>query len=754
MPRNSALILLSLIAIPVFLSAQTEAVDQQMTRLRIPKVSRAPQFADFLNNTPREAELTVTDFRQYSPGDGEPVTQPTTAYLSYDDKNLYVAYICKDDPKLIRARLAKHDQIMQDDRVVLNIDTFHDHRHMYWFDINPYGVQADGNVTDGVEDDPSWDTLWHSEGRIVDDGYVIFAAIPFKSFRFPSGAEQSWGLILGRFIQRNNEFSLWPRVSSQKPGHVQQGGDLEGLRDISPGRNVQFIPYGLFSSARFLDTPSGAAPLYRTDREGRVGLDTKIVLKDAFTFDLALNPDFSQVESDEPQVTVNQRYEVLFPEKRPFFLENAGYFMTPVRLFFSRRIVDPAFGARLTGKIGRWSLGAMFADDRAPGKRLTGADPLFEKRSPVGVIRLQREFRHSGRVSTLAAMATTQEFGATYNRVFSLDTRLQPLRNWIFTGQAVTSNTRTADGRRLAGPAYYADWRHAGRHFVWRTRYQDISPNFRAGLGFIRRVDIRETYQDIGYRWRPENGPIQSIGPVISWYSFHDRTGRMTDWNVSPAIEITAIRGTTFSYEPEVSYEYYGGIGFRQHAHESEFRTEWFRWLTFSGALNIGDGINYRPAAGLSPFTGEARQTEATFTLRPGARLRLDETYIYSGLRTGAKSALSGVPMGTAVFNNHLVRSKVNYQFSRRLSLRFILDYNSVLPNKSLARLEKEKSVGLDALFTYMVNPGTALYVGYTDLYENYRLDPLRSPALERIADPTLNTGRQFFVKLSYLLRF
>ncbi len=754
MPRITCFILLCALYSASVLHAQAGAADSQTTRLRIPRVSRAPQFTDFLNGTPREAELVVTDFRQYSPGDGQPATQPTTAYLSHDDRNLYVAYICKDDPRLIRARVSKHDQIMHDDRVVLNIDTFHDHRHMYWFDINPYGVQADGNVTDGVEDDPSWDTLWHSEGRIVDDGYVVFAAIPFRSFRFPSGSEQTWGLILGRFIQRNNEFSVWPRMSSRKPGHVQQGGDMEGLRDISPGRNIQFIPYGLFSAARFLDTSAGAAPRYATQREGRAGLDTKIVIKDAFTFDLALNPDFSQVESDEPQVTVNQRYEVLFPEKRPFFLENAGYFMTPLRLFFSRRIVDPSVGARLTGKIGKWALGALFAGDEGPGKRLPAAHPLFEKHSPVGAVRLQREFRHGGRVSTLAAMATTQELGAFHNRVFSLDARLQPLRNWIFTGQAVTSNTRTAEGRKLAGPAYYADWRHAGRHFVWRSRYTDISPDFRAGLGFIRRVDIRETYQDIGYLWRPENGPIQSIGPVFTWYSFHDHSGRLTDWNVSPEIRVTALRGTAFAYEREASYEYYGGIGFRQYAHESEFRTEWFRWLTVSGELNIGDGINYRPAAGLRPFTGKARQTGVTFTLRPGARLQMDETYIFSGLRTGRNSGLAGVAEGTAVYNNHLVRSKVNYQFSRRLSLRFILDYNSVLPNTSLARLDKDKSVNVDALFTYMVNPGTALHAGYTDLYENYRLDPSRSPALERIADPTLNTGRQFFVKLSYLLRF
>jgi hypothetical protein len=178
-------------------TAQPEPFQEQLRRLSIPRVTRAPRLADFINGTPREAELAVSDFRQYSPGDGIPVTQPTTAYLSYDSKNLYVAFVCKDDPKLIRARLAKHDQILTDDRVIVNIDTFLDRRHMYWFDINPYGVQADGNITDGVEDSPSWDTLWYAEGRITQDGYVVLAAIPFKSLRFPAKSEHYLGADSG-----------------------------------------------------------------------------------------------------------------------------------------------------------------------------------------------------------------------------------------------------------------------------------------------------------------------------------------------------------------------------------------------------------------------------------------------------------------------------------------------------------------------------------------------------------------------------
>jgi hypothetical protein len=752
--RTYLLVLLSGVLGACLLRAQGDVVNAQMRMLRIPRVSRAPQLGDFLDGVPRQAELAVSDFRQYQPGDGVPVSQPTTAYLSYDEKHLYVVYVCKDDPKLIRARLTKHDQIMEDDRVILNIDTFHDHRHMYWFDINPYGVQADGNVTDGVEDDPSWDTVWRTEGRITEDGYVVWAAVPFKSIRFPNKDEQVWGLILGRFIRRNNEFSVWPHVSNRQPGWVQQGGDLEGLRGISPGRNLQFIPYGLFSRARYLDSPPAASPQFITENESRAGLDSKVVFKDAFTLDLALNPDFSQVESDEPQVTVNQRYEVYYPEKRPFFLENAGFFLTPQRLFFSRRIVDPRLGARLTGKVGNWSLGALFADDRAPGKNVDPTDPLHGRSSPIGVVRLQRQWRRSGRVSTLGAMATSQDFGPTYNRLFSLDARWQLLPNWTFTGQATTSNTRLMSGQRLAGPAYFASWRHFGRHLISNTAYSDISPNFRSQLGFFRRVDIRQANHQTGYVWRPEKSSVQSFGPSLSGMINYDRRGRLQDWSVTPEFELQMTRATELSVQRDEIYEYYSGIGFRKHSNQIDFSSEWLRWLSVNSSFVFGTGVNYSPAAGLEPFLGRATEITAGFSIRPGPQLQMEETYIYSGLWTAEESRLAGVETGTAVFNNHIVRSKANYQFSRQFSLRFIMDYNSVLPNRSLVYLDSERRIGLDLLFTYMLNPGTALYVGYTDLHENYRLDPMRSPALSRTTDPNLNTGRQVFVKLSYLLRF
>jgi hypothetical protein len=718
-------------------SLRAQAPEVGLRRLRIPRVERAPRLSDYLEGVPREAELVIEDFRQYQPGDGVPVSQATKAFLSYDSKNLYVGFIFKDDPKLIRSRVAKREQIMSDDRISICIDTFHDHRHMYWFDVNAYGVQADGNVTDGVEDDPSWDTVWHSEARITSDGFTGLAAIPFKSIRFPKDAEQTWGLIVGRWIMRNNEFSLWPTLSQRQPGFVRQGGDLEGFHDISPGRNIQLTPYVLGAASRFLDQ----TPAVRTSTEARAGLDAKIVLKDAFTLDVALNPDFSQVESDEPQVTVNQRFEVVYPEKRPFFLENAGYFKTPLPLFFSRRIADPRLGARLTGKTDGWSVGALFADDRAPGEAAPRDDARSGSQAIAGVVRIQRDFLKD---SNAAVMVTSEDFGPTHKRVFSFDTRLHILRNWILTAQLMTSDTRLTDGSHAAGPGYDLKWEHSGRHFFSQTEYLDLAPGFTAQLGYFERVDIRKMLNTTGWQWKPEGNVVQSFGPYFTYVVDYDHHGTLQDWIISPEFNAKLTRLTEIETGHEEIYENFGGIGFRRHTNRVKVKSQPKKWLAFNVGLTAGTGINYHPGPGLLPFLGRMRQWTGGLTLRPGPRTRLDETYIFDNLRT----------TGAAVFNNHIVRSKLNYQFTRQASLRLIADYNAVLPNVALAQLDKVKHFGIDALFTYMLNPGTALHAGYTDLYDNWRLDPTVSPALTRSTFPDFNTGRQVFVKVSYLLRF
>src|SRR5437867_7029987 len=300
---------------------------------------------------------------------------------------------------------------------------------------------------------------------------MVRIVIPFRSLRFPRAPAQTWGIALGRYIRRNNEQSYWPHLTKRLAGLVPQFANLEGLRDISPGRNLQAIPYGAFTGARFLDTD---VPAFREENDQRVGVDLKAVVRDALTLDGTVNPDFSQVESDEPQVTINSRFEVFFPEKRPFFIENAGYFQTPVNLFFSRRVADPGMGLRLTGKAGRWAVGAIGIDDRAP-EQVPG-----DARAGIGVVRVQREIADE---STVGALVSERAVGGGSNRVASADTRLKLSKTWILTGQVAATDVRDATGPHRSGTGVYAELLRDGRNVDYAARYLDLGSAFEAELG-------------------------------------------------------------------------------------------------------------------------------------------------------------------------------------------------------------------------------------------------------------------------------
>jgi len=741
------------IAIEVAAAAACARAVSQPPVLRIPRVAQPPRLADYLEGAPREAGVRVSGFRQYEPGDGTPVSQDTTAWLSYDHRNLYVVFLCREEPGQIRARMTKREDWDQDDGVFLILDTFHDHHRAYVFGTNPYGIQFDGVWTEGQSievPDSSFDTLWHSEGRLTADGFAVWMAIPFKSLRFPSGSSQSWGLAVARSIARRNEFSVWPYVTSRLDSFVEQLAHLEGLERISPGRNLQFIPYGILSRARYLDE---SVPAFRRDTEARAGLDAKVVLRDALTVDVALRPDFSQVESDEPQVTVNRRYEVFFPEKRPFFIENAGFFETPISgqsfyepaisLLFSRRIVDPEYGVRLTGKVGPWVVGALAMDDRAPGQRLAASQAWHGRRAGAGVLRVRRDFAGG---SSVGFLALSRDFGDTWNRLWSVDARLRLDPNWTVSGQALRSYTREQDGRRLAGPGYCARLDHSGRHFRYFSRYLDLSPNFRSELGFIRRVDLRQTGHFAEYLWRPEKRRVLALGPSVAALANWDRQGRLVDWIAGAGFNMELAGQTKLGGGYNETWEVYRSEGFRGSSGGVAFSTEWLQWLGFNVLHARNKTINYHPAEGLRAFRAVSQDSQAGIVLRPTAALRLSPSYLHSRLLRPTDSVV--------IFNNHILRTKVNYQFTRPLSVRAILDYDAVLPNPALVALERAKRFNADILVTYLVNPGTAVYAGYTDRYDNLELVPGLPAALRRVRLPGLATGRQFFVKLSYLLRY
>jgi hypothetical protein len=737
----------------------------------------------------------VTQFVQQSPHDGEPVSQPTEAYLGYDSRNLYVVFVCHDDPAKVRAHETRREGFDGDDDVVIMLDTFHDHRRAYEFEVNPKGIQWDAIYTEASyaeqmegHFDASFDTLWYSKGKVTAGGYVVWIAIPFRSLRFPSIQEQTWGIVLLREIVRNNEQSFWPRISINEEGRLREAAAAHGLSGISPGRNIQLIPYGLLNSFHTVDDRYPTQAYYQNRAVGGTfGLDGKMILNDSLVLDVTANPDFSQVESDEPQVTVNQRYRVYFPEKRPFFMENGDYFRTPIDLFFTRNIVNPDAGIRLTGKTGPYSIGLLAADDRAPGLTVDPSNPLFKTRSYFTIAHISRDLFNQ---SSIGALYTDWEDPAanTYNRVGGVDGRLKFSKQLTATAQAVVSSSScsqqysqtyyTCAAGYSAGPAYKAELDYTSRHWAHTSIYNDVSPGFFTQPGFVNRVDIREYRDYTAYVFRPKSGPVQSWGPEMNTRGTWDHTGLRLDTNYEPDLSVIMKRRTHFYFYPYWQFHErlrpkdFSGLtqndDFHEHFSGVNFYTAPIPQIGMGAQYFWGDTVNFVPnfstcpmnpasATCLKPYLARADLGEVLATFHPFNQLTVDNTYLFSRLRTRDTDA--------NIFNNHIIRTKWNWQFNRELSLRVILQYNATLTQNSpsfpatafpYTYLPTAKNFNTDILITYLLHPGTAVYVGYNTNQQN--LDPTlqMDPYLGGVhtGNRMINDGRLFFVKVSYLLRF
>ena len=715
--------------------------------LTIPRVATAPTLEDYLDGTPRPNEAAVTSFVQREPGDGIPATQTTHAYVSYDDRHLFVIFVAREqEPGQVRASLTRREGFGNDDFVSVMLDTFGDRRRAYLFIVNPLGVQLDGVISDGDNDDDySYDTVWDSDGRLTPFGFVVRIAIPFKSLRFRNTPTQEWGIALARGIRRNNETSFWPYITRRVASTTQQFAVARGVENISPGRNIQFIPYAAFAKARFLEEE---VPRFVSDADGRGGIDSKFVVKDAFTVDFTVNPDFSQVESDEPQVTINQRFEVFFPEKRPFFIENASYFATPINLFFSRRIADPQAGLRVTGKTGPWAMAALAMDDRAPGQRVDFDDPARGRRTGVGVVRLQRELPKQ---SSLGLLATSRDFASTSDRVVALDGRYKISETWVVSAQAAMSDSTGADGRSRSGPAASILFDRTGRNWGAFFRYEDVSADFRAPLGFVRRVDTRTINPFARYTVFPGDGLVVNLRQELSGRMLWDHAGTLHDWEGSLQSQLELKGQTEFEFTYTEAMERFEGVEFRKRGVAFEADTAWLKWMEVSTRFARGGEINFFPGDTIGSFLATETAAEMSMILKPLPRLRLDQTYLFT--RLGTRPGVPDVAAGAVIVDNHIWRSRASYQFTRQLSLRAIVDYSAVLPDRGLIALEREKRLTGDALITYLVNPWTALYAGYTDAYGNLTIDPISRDRLLATSAASHSIGRQVFVKLSYLLR-
>ncbi len=498
-------------------------------------------------------------FRQREPREGAPASEPTVVRVLYDDGALYVGVWAYDsEPRRIVARQLERDAPLglsrfgpagTDDAVELILDTFHDRRNAYYFATNPQGVQVDGLITDESESpDMNWDAVWDVRAKRSANGWTAEFAIPLRSIRFPASAEeQTWGFNVQRVVVRKNEQSLWTAWSRDNEGlhKVSRAGELTGLDSLAAGLDLYVKPYVLGESGwDYVERPGGSGEL-----DGAVGLDAKLGLASGLALDLTVNTDFAQVEADDEQVNLT-RFTLFFPEKREFFLENAGifefgapqFFGPPhLLLFFSRRIglqrtglgtaqtVPMIAGARLSGRAGRQTIGLL---NVVTGEEESLGAPLTN----YGVARVKRDVGHA---SYIGAIVTHRlEEGGASNLAGGVDWSLWLSSPLVFQGfAAATNDSRPGgdDNTWLLKLDYTGDW------MGWVVEHMEIGPELDPGIGFVRRRDIGRS--SAGFRLTPRP-PIAGLRKIDIFNRFEyvvsaeTREVRDRTWELSVSPEL------------------------------------------------------------------------------------------------------------------------------------------------------------------------------------------------------------------------
>ena len=672
-------------------------------------------------------------------GDNRAPTVGTQAWITYDDRYLYIALRCDDpEPRKIRAPYVDRDNVIgTDDNVAIFLDTRNDRRSAQEFRVSPRGIQGDAVFNDAnSNEDFSPDFYYDTAARITEKGWQAEVRIPLSSLRYPRADPQKWGIIVWRNYPRDFRYAIY---SSPQPrgGNclICRSRELTGLTSLRSSSHLVAAPYVSAQDVAQADAPG--QPLRDEPTEKRIGLDVKWNPSASTALDATINPDFSQVEADVAQIAVNNRFALFFPEKRPFFLEGVDLFDTPIPAVYTRTITSPRWGARSTGKFGASSYTVLVTQDRGGGSVIlpgpTSSDFAPQDfSSVVGIARVRRDF---GRSFVGALYAGRETEGAGYNRVFGPDGQWRPNEREIVAAQLLVSDTTTPerpdvtpvwDGRTLTSHAVETSWRHSTRGLDWIARYRDFGDGFRADEGFVPQVGYREGRLNPGFKFFPK-GLFSFVGPFLNLEYAADRHGKLMTRLVDPGVLLLGRRNLQANFQLQVHRERTAEqlLSFTRLSYLVQIDPS--RRFTRVGASGFAgedvDVVNVRVGRGFNLI--------AFATVRPTDHLTLD-----------ANSALSWLNVDAGrLFTAQVQRLKATYNFSPRVFVRLIGQYVSTRRDPLLYALEvPPRSAGFSgsALFSYRLNWQTAFFVGYGD-----------ERALDERED-LVRTERQLFVKLSY----
>jgi hypothetical protein len=678
---------------------------------------------------------------EVSPGENIPAPVRTEVFIYTTKTHLNVGFICHDpNPSAIRAQYSDRDTLYKDDFVAILLDPFNDRRRRFNLFSNPLGVQADFSETTS-EGYIEWDVIWASAGKITKTGYNVEMAIPFSSLRFPrTKGEQTWFFDLARSYPRDVRHGLrLVTFDRNTPCFVCQGEEMTGFKGIKSAGNMELDPTltAVYTQERE-NFPAGQL----VKKDGNIlnpGLTARWSFTPNMTLGGTINPDFSNVEADAAQLDINTQFALYYEEKRPFFLEGASIFKTRLPIVYTRTLAEPDWGIKLTGKEGAHAIGVYSVRDSLtnlyfPSATRTQSTSL-DMKNIATVVRYRLDL---GKSSGLGILVTDREGEDYYNRLAGIDAEVWFSASDQLQAQFLATRTRypgqvaTAFGQstgKIEGTALDVYYRHISRNIGFHTLYRQISPGFRADLGFIPQAGYRQMGGGFDYSFLHNPGHWYNlISAGTSFLYETDQDDNLVKKSMQFFLLYNGPLQSDVTLTGNIGKQFYMGEIFDTNYVEARIA------LIPTGKFNttfytvIGEHIdfdNIRPAQRIL--------LNPALTYKIGRRISIDLDHAFERMQVENKR----------LYTANVTNFKFIYQFSRQAFLNTNLQYVNYNYNAEnyLFTIDPEfKHLFLKILFSYKINPQTMLFLGYADDYYGFLHTPLTQ------------SNRTFFLKIGYAL--
>ncbi|MCX6174768.1 MAG: DUF5916 domain-containing protein [Ignavibacteriales bacterium] len=693
------------------------------------KTDRPPIIDGNLNDQLWKDALSVSGFKTFAPDFGKEGTEKTISYAAYDSENLYFACRCYDrDPSKIKSSVSNRDNIRPDDWVCINLDSFNDQQSLYAFYVNPLGIQMDSRFASGQED-VSADFVWYSAGQKLSDGYSVEISIPLKSIRYSEGNPITMSVFFERYISRFSEHDSYPELDPAKGfAFLTQMMPLV-YYDLKHYTLFEVLPAFTYNQKYNLN----AGQLEKNVNQGEISLTTKYGITSDLILDGTYNPDFSQIEADAGQVDVNLRYQLYFPEKRPFFLEgNEIYNIAATKsseidplisLVHTRTIINPLTGIKLSGKVSsNNTIAFLFAVDRLP----LDTTALSGGYSYVPILRYKHSLSDD---SYIGGVFTDREIKNSYDRVIGIDGMLRLTDAGTLEWNAFYSSSNSNILQEIqAGHALGLVYNYDSRNLYYSFTGKEISENFNVETGYLTRTGVFALTGLIRPKIYPNSSFIQRIDLETFSAQTQDKPSSM--WETYNYVSAQAFFLGSWNFKLKYSYstEIFLTEKFKTGGFQVSFGSQFTKRLAVFLSYMRTNSIYYSQ----NPYQGKSNRVSAIMVYNLSENFESYSTFTFSDFYRDSDSQL--------IYEYPIFRERLTYQLNKYLFFRGIVEYNKY-----------KRQLLSDFLVSFTYVPGTVIHLGYGSLYQKTEWNEFQNRYVDN--NNFLEAQRGFFFKMSYLWR-